>query len=277
MNILPAPVLAFDAEIITWVVVGVVMFVGWLAKTIAENKQRREAQDRITEGKASQGGSQPSKVDELAARRRAQLQELARQRRGESAGAQDPSPMAREPGNLTINERDERGRAKAEYERRAAALRAQRAADQAPARPPSAEEQRREGSQREAARTQVAQRQADQEQAEQEQRQQQQRRAARAAQAKTRPTASGQLRDRHIQPQESHLHTVESPVAAYPEPRQLGKMARQVTAKRKRKAPATGGGAALSAMLRGRALRQAFVLKEILDRPMALRNDEQQY
>ena len=77
MNILPAPVLAFDAEIITWVVVGVVMFVGWLAKTIAENKQRREAQDRITEGKASQGASQgglqPSKVDELAARRRAQL------------------------------------------------------------------------------------------------------------------------------------------------------------------------------------------------------------
>ena len=185
--------------------------------------------------------------------------------------------MAREPGNLTINERDERSRAKAEYERRAAALRAQRRADQAPPQPPSAEAQRREASQREAARRQVAQQQAQQERDEQEQRQQQQRRAARAAQAKTRRTASGQVRDRHIQPQEPHLHTVESPVAAHPGSQQLGKMTRQRTVKRERKAPAAGGDVPLSAMLRGRSLRQAFVLKEILDRPMALRNDEQQY
>ena len=50
MNFHLAPVLAFDAEVITWVIVGVVMFVGWIGKTIAENKQRREAQDRIAEG-----------------------------------------------------------------------------------------------------------------------------------------------------------------------------------------------------------------------------------
>jgi len=121
-----APTLAFNYE--QWLLgigIFVAMAISWISNILKEKKQRRQAeQQTVSRGNApARADKADRKVltpDELAARRRAQLQKMAQ---GGSVEGRSRSSGQPEPANLTMAERVRRARAKAEYERRAGALR----------------------------------------------------------------------------------------------------------------------------------------------------------
>ncbi|MBI1335379.1 MAG: hypothetical protein GC164_00280 [Phycisphaera sp.] len=108
--------LALNADVIQLVIYGVVglfVFGGWVAKL---GKKLNEPAQR---------GNRPSpslSLEEMAARRRARLQQMSGQRSG-SATPRPPQPA--QPTNMTLAEASERARAQKAYEARAAQLRQQ--------------------------------------------------------------------------------------------------------------------------------------------------------
>lgn len=147
-------------DLIVWGVVGVVFFGSWVAnamKKANEQREMRELERRIKQntggrsaqadgpGETTTSGSSAMSAEELAARRRQQLQALAK-KRGQGRGTQKKiltrSKPGEEPQNLTMAQRIERAKAKAQYRERAARLAQQKTQSQAQpqaARPPQAQ------------------------------------------------------------------------------------------------------------------------------------------
>ena len=104
------------------IAVGVLLVVG---SAIANKvKQSQQSQSGSTPSPGS--GGRQARLQELAARRQQQLQELARRQRAPGAG----------PSNITsMDQQAQRTQARTDYDRRAEALRRQRAAQQSPTQP----------------------------------------------------------------------------------------------------------------------------------------------
>lgn len=226
-------------------------------------------------------GGRPS-LDEVTRRKRQELQELARQQRGAQASAGGDV----DPGNMTMAERIARARAKQQYEQRAAqAGQGRQAAPQsqplpsaqrqAPARGPSGGRAgagpRQERA--EALRRKMEARRQQQQQAQARRQQQiQQAKAQRSAPARQPRPATGQVpRGQNLSPQDQVHRRVSN---ADQSPMKIGSARRQAEAGSppavtKRRANAAGLN---FAKLSQADLRRAFILKEVLDRPVAERD-----
>ncbi|MCC7205425.1 MAG: hypothetical protein IT441_10125 [Phycisphaeraceae bacterium] len=137
-------------EIVTYAIGGVIVVGGWVINHLRQMAEKRAAEDRArrkleefgrqvtSQGAADRPKNLPT-ADDLAMRRRQQLQELAQQRR-QAAGQPRPVTPKPEPDNLTLSQARERQRAVEAYRRRAEALEQQR--HQRPAHiPPGAKPQ----------------------------------------------------------------------------------------------------------------------------------------
>ena len=240
-----------------------IMVIGAIANAVKDLWQKKDEtkpeSDKGSRPLQDQPSSRPagqSPADELAARRRRQLQELARRRTGSQ-----PQPPAQtgEPANLTSAQRAQRQRAKAEYERRAAELSAQR----------QAEAQRRT--------VDAPPRQA---------------RPTRPQTTPQQPPTPGQRQAPRQTVEQRHLQTgvrtlrSKRAIGAEPGSHNLGAGATQVDVSRgghegepvHRHVPdvlaAPPRGPSMIAKMLGqkRSLQRAIVLKEILDRPIGLRD-----
>lgn len=223
-------------------------WIGSVLKKSGEQRQREE------------GGVEVSaELDQMAAHRREQLRQAARQR----TRMQAPSGLSPgEPGNMTMAERIARARAKAQYEQRA----------QGEARPTQAsqpqvpnEAQRRVLAQRQAAEVQQRAQQQTQRRA---QRQVQQRTRQQQAQAHAQAQAQARQRGRLL-----HEPT--------PVPKPTTSTVRRLVPSRPKRSKtppahpvpvATFGTLDLSKPLSRADLRNAIILKEVFDKPIALRD-----
>lgn len=134
MNLYQPTLAAIDWGMVIFVVVAFGGSVGgWILKKAKEASEAREQREvllrRQMRGDFS-GTGESASLDDLAARRRRELQALAQRRGGGSGPASAPpaAPLrsdARTPDNLNMQQASQRSTAKAEYERRAAALRQQ--------------------------------------------------------------------------------------------------------------------------------------------------------
>lgn len=266
------PMLGNSWEEIVTVAIGLVIVVGSAVANAL--KQQREKRTRLDQelGSRGGGGDQPielkdedlagssaSRAEMLAQRRRAQLQELARQRASQSGGAPAGGAAAGSSGRTL-------------YERRAEALR--RAQQQTPERGGVGELER----QREAAYQRAkaeAQRRARLEQARQQAQAQAQARAAQEArQAELSRVRQAELaaerarvereaqRQRQRSDREAHLSHVA-------DEHQPGAVTRAAADSQ------PGQPGSLAAALRGGSLRRAIVLKELLDPPVGMRKPDQ--
>ncbi len=235
-------------EIITWGVFAVVMVGSWVLKGIKHQNEKRNSQQMSIRRSAEMPQMQTRAVssEELAAKRRRQLQELAQRRRAAKSGV-GPQPTAKkEPSNLTMGQRAERAKAQAQYRARAEALKQKQAQEAALA------QRKAKAQQAQAQRQQQARAQS------QRSRQIQQQRAKAAAAAQRRAALPSKQRShkdaKRIEAEHRqgvvHRHVPDSTANAYAE-----KTAR---------APGK----------RMRSLREAVVFKEIIDPPLALRQDQ---
>ncbi len=262
------PLLGNSWEEIVTVAIGLVIVVGSAVANAL--KQQREKRARLDQELSSRGGGgdQPielkdedlagsgaSRAEMLAQRRRAQLQELARQRAGQSGGAPAGGAAAGSSGRTL-------------YERRAEALR--RAQQQTPARSDAGElERQREAAYQRAkaeaqrrARLEQARQQA-QARAAQEARQAELSRVRQAELAAERARVEREaLRQRQLSDREAHLSHVA-------DEHQPGAVTRAAADSQ------PGQPGSLAAALRGGSLRRAIVLKELLDPPVGMRKPDQ--
>lgn len=247
---------------------------GWIAsalKKAEETRQARRAAERQSEGAAPlRRTGERTRLDEVVERRRRQLEEIAARRRGRTrpegdgvaarSGAAGPTM---EPGNLTAAERAARERAKQQYQARAEMLRRQREAAEREAA------QRIEREQRQRERAAELARQAEEVKRQRELARQQR---ARQGQRSTRPISRrGNVAT--VRPAgastEGGISGTRAPVEAAAISAPGGTTAKSAHAATK---PIR-----LAGMRLGRqALRQALVMKEILDPPVALRDPYQE-
>ena len=256
-------ILALDImNIIIFSLAGIIIVGGWVAKAI-----------KNVSGSGGGGGSTSTgtrqRLDELAARRREQLQQLARQRRGQTGS---------EPTNLSMAERIQRARAKGDYEKRAQRLRSQQAE---PAR--TGEMEARVAAEREARASAQREAQVRQQRVEEHRRQELQRQAQLREQ-KRRAQLRQQQQQRRQRPTPTSHKTLRKLM-----PSELGKGAREVDTEQH---SLTGSDessrvhrhvpdavmlvehhAARRIQFNARSLRQAIILKELLDPPVALRQN----
>lgn len=186
--------------------------------------------------------------EELAARRR---EELRRLMLGKGTPAAKPAPpQPAQPTNLSLGEQAERERAKRLYEERVAAQRAAAAAErqgtQTPAQP-GVEARRRAAldakrRELEQAKRELARRQAE------------------AARADAQKQAAAQARQQPAPAQEV--------VYEAPEP-----IAEPTSAKPAAKSDASSKANRIATLLRGKGARDVMLLREVLDRPLALRDE----
>ena len=238
------------------VIIFLVIFVGgWVIKLL--NKMSEESQGKERKGSAS--GSTPSEQDyeALAEHRRQQLQAQARQRRDHPPTQASTQPPAQDLAAMSMAERIELARQRqsrpaprAEVQQRAEAmLRAQQQAAQEQAE--------------QARRAEIARRQAQQQQA--------QRQRAAPQQAQQAPRRRDKLSG--IPQREEHLHQASRQRVLSGKRGRGAKpaLAREADTgpRRRRRKPLLD----LSRLNR-RSLKQAVVLKEILDQPLALRNPQ---
>ena len=112
-----------------WVVVAVFFLIAvihWVTNMLKEQAQKRQAEERIQDRTASPEGqlaAKASRLEDWAAQRKAQLEELMRRRRTSQQQSRSDPVSQGQPSNLTLGQAEERVRAKAAYERRAEALR----------------------------------------------------------------------------------------------------------------------------------------------------------
>ncbi|MCC7407651.1 MAG: hypothetical protein IT442_06240 [Phycisphaeraceae bacterium] len=149
-------------EIVTYAIGGVIVVGGWVInhlrqmaeKRAAEERARRKLEEITRQGGTPTASGRPQKLptaDDLAMRRRQQLQELAQQRR-QAAGQPRQATPKPEPDNLTLSQARERQRAVEAYRRRAEALEQQRHKQSARRDPPTSLSQQKPASPRPIAR-----------------------------------------------------------------------------------------------------------------------------
>lgn len=244
-----------------WVVlVGATMVGSWIGNA----KKKQQEQRKRDEGPAA------VELEEMASRRREQLRQASNQR----AQAQNqPRAAGGEPGNMTMAERIARARAKAQYEQRAQSK--GRPAQVSQPQVPN-EAQRRVLAQRQAElerRRQAAQAQQQaQQQAKQQQAQRRAQQHARQQQARAHAQAQTQAR------RSGRLVHEPSPV---PEPttsttRRLvpERSSRRVTRKPEPVLIPADSSPIPHGPLSRADLRRAIILKEVLDKPLALRDTQ---
>lgn len=271
-------------DTVIWIGIAVVVTAGsaignWM-KQRAEREQAQKAADRRRHAAGSTGSGD---LDDVASRRREQLRQMSQQRQtqgnaGRAGATSGGTSGGGEPTNLTMAERIARARAKAQYEQRAEGLRDRGRSESArTARPaeesPAAATSRREQAELEARRRQqVAQRDASEARAREQQRraaqqaqQRQRQQAAQRQQQLAQQQAATLRRQRELQSMavaedhgpidagESVVHRHVPDAEALPVPELI--QAESVS---------------LSKMNRA-SWRRAIILKEVIDRPVALR------
>ncbi len=230
-------------------------WIGNIKKNQAEQRKRDEGPGAL-------------ELEEMAARRREQLKQASRQRvqANPSAGG-----AAGEPGNMTMAERIARARAKAQYEQRTQEAGRPQQASQ-PQVPNEA--QRRALAQRQAELDRRRQAAANQAQQQQRAQQQAQRRAQQQARQRAQAHAQAQAQARR---RGTLLHDP----APVPEPTASTTRRLVTDTPAKRRKPATSpvlvpaaGDVIPQGPLSRADLRRAIILKEILDKPIALRETQ---
>lgn len=225
----------------------------WIREQIEAEKLRRARMDRMESDANAEASGQTSK-EEMAKRRMEELLALI----GSRPSAPPPQqPVSEQPTNLSIAERGARDRARAIYEQRAAELRRQRATAQAPQPVP----QQAQIDAQELARLEAARRRA----REAALRQQKANEAARRAKAAaTRPAP------RHEPVALASLEEISTAPAAT-----LTPAPRPRTAPSQRATPSPTAAAAKLPAIKGRNLRDIFILREIIDPPVGMRQSDE--
>ncbi|MCE9591417.1 MAG: hypothetical protein K8S99_12930 [Planctomycetes bacterium] len=235
--------------------------VRWIKKQmdeakVAQERRRQQIEQESrgglsgTQSGTTSGGMSTEDIQEAAARRRAELERRA--------AVQRPAPAARpaagtEPGNMTLAERLERARARQKYEQRAQELRKTQQAAQPQQAPRGAPVNRQESDRLAAATSKRRRVEAAQRAVAENQRQKQ------AQQAAVRKHDD----DRRVA-MDKPMGTADAPAAA-----QAATAAQPVSGK----VVAVPGTRSRTGMVMGRSLREAMILKEILDPPLALREN----
>lgn len=243
-----------------WIVIIGASIVGSMIGNVKKKSQAQRKRDE---------GHNPQQLEEMAARRRAELRQQAGSRM-QTPGSH-PSGGGDEPGNLTMAERIARARAKAQYEQRS--QRVQQPEQSAPPQGPNAA-QRRALAQRQVELERRRQTTRAQQQAQHRARMQAQQRARqqarqRAQRQRAHAQAQAQARQRGVL---VHEHVV------VPEPSQSttrrsvlpGKSTRPVTQPIEL-TPLPTSGSDLTRHMTRDDLRKAIVMNEVLGKPVGLR------
>ncbi len=237
-------------DVLTFAFIALFIVGPWISKAM---KKAGQSGSRPTSGRSTvrhtPSRDLPSATD-LALRRQKRLQELAQRRRTAATGQQPP--RGPEPSNLSMAQRLERQRAKAMYEQRARKLRQQQTQPQQPHTVIQQPTQRPQ--------QQIAQQRLARQHARQIKRQQQRQRAeALRYMTQQRKAAAAKLAQPQQRPKLSRIAT---------------KHDRGIVHRHVPDAPTTTVTAAHRPRIRylnARSLRNAIMLKEILDPPVALR------
>ena len=252
---LPTTLALILSDIIFYGMIAVFVVVPWIVKTykkITQNQTQTPPSSTLPGDRTFESSSSHKpNANELAAMRREKLQELAHKRRAAISDRSTPSSQS-EPSNLTMAQRVERARAKTQYKKRAQDLQQQRQASQQPQQAAQTTTARQRAQQRKLARKQALAQKRAQALQRQHAAAQQQRSAApqkptppkRLVKSKPQLTSFEAEHDQGI----VHRHVPDAPT----------------TVKKKSTPHLQRVGAS--------SLRQAIVLKEILDRPIALRD-----
>ncbi|MCC6581708.1 MAG: hypothetical protein IT440_14850 [Phycisphaeraceae bacterium] len=219
--------------------IGVIIFVG-SAIVNAMRKDRQKAQTRTPPPSPAEG---QRKLDELAQRRRRQLQELARQQQGKPA----------QPDNLTVHQARKREQARLMYQRRAEALRQPQLSQPPQAQQPTPAPVLNEAA-REALQQQDERRQHEEEQ---RQREQAQRRRQHLSAVQEQEELSLKQRQQQLAEAERSLEQREAVLG------QRIRESRLIAAQQ---------GLNPNPSDKRRHWRRAWMLKEILDQPVGLRD-----
>lgn len=272
-----APILAATTqEIITWSVVLVIMVGSWVAKQVKESQGRRSSEGQSGNAGETDAGRE-QRLQELAARRREQLRQMSQQR-----GTQPTGP-GEQPTNLTSAQHGERARARTLYERRAEALRRAQSQGQPAAQPrpplaqPVGHAQAREpyaATEARAAEPAHAHTAETERHQQAEQAQRQQRLDSLANRERDQETARERVRAKR----DAELGAGARNVVERSAHRADGESStRRIVADAESTAYVLDSKARsrFQAALQGRSLRDAIVLKEILGRPLALRQGDE--
>jgi hypothetical protein len=244
------PMLAVDEKWFYYVVVGIAIAASIISNMVKEAKQRREQRERQL-AKGSEAGDDlpdrpvPSSLGELTQRRRRQLQQLAHRRKATESRSGAGTAISKDMANLTAAQRGERERARAAYEQRAAQLRGQ--VERKATTPPEVAVRRTKLTRRKPQQT-VGQ----------------------------RPLLGSGilLGDKPRLPVELGSRDLGTGVITAAPSRIPGEADRPVRHVPDVRLPASSRRAPIASFLRHRrSLRTAVLLKEILDRPIALRDD----
>ncbi len=267
------------ADLIGLAIAAVLMVGSGVANWLKQQREKSEAERRVREQREQvQLRTQlpreaPATLDDAASQRREQLRQLALQRqRQQAAGGGSmnaPMPAGAEPTNLTMAERIARARAKEQYAQRAEALRRQREASASQAEDPRASQRVAAERARQEARARA---QLEAERAREERARRAREQAQRAEQEKRRqrrePATRGPARPRERAAAAAPVarKSLVGTIAAGSAAAHATPLAHAV------QVGSVGGGMTLDRA----ALRQAIILKEVLDRPLALRGPVQQ-
>lgn len=269
-------------DTIIWIGIAVVVTAGSaIGNWMKQRAEREKAQQAADRRRHSAGSTGKGDLDDVAARRREQLRQMSQRQQSQAraGGVSGGAAGGGEPTNLTMAERIARARAKAQYEQRAEGLRDRGRSE--PAQTPRAEgesqaaaDRRREQAQLEQRRRQQQaqrrQREAAESRAEQQQRAQQaqQRQRQQAAQrqkqlAQQRAAAQRRQRAESMRVAEEHgpIDAGESVVQRHVPDAEPVPVPELIEVE-----PVS-----LSKMNRA-SWRRAIILKEVLDRPVALRD-----
>ncbi len=268
-------------EVIGAAVVIVIMIASAITNWVKKKSEERELRRRRESGMHSRLGG---RLDTVAEKRREQLQQQAQQRQHPPM---ELTGIDSEPGNLSMAERIARARAKAEYERRAGDLRSSQTqdtpADNRAYKSPREQLEREREALRHRRREQeqkqlqarreaeLARRQAyEQQQARRRQQQQQHTQRHRQPVTQRRPVITGPATDQHTLLNEmENIHRIsEQERNRHPLPSRLSPhtaVTDQVVTRAMTSIISAG-------RLSPAMLRQAVVLKELLNRPIALRD-----
>lgn len=287
------PTLAQQFDVIEVIIygIGAVIFVGsMISSSLSKNKKKGGGAKRRPRGGRADSGGRPS-MDDLAAKRRRELQQKAQQRRqgGGSPPSRPGSPggPTPDPSNMTMAERIARARAKQQYEQRAQGQ---------PRRGPSlpspdeveAERQRRQAAalqrrDQEAALARQeqrvrAQREADEARRQQAARQQAARQQAARRAKPSRPARPAAPRPGHgiNVPDHEEVHRLLEDASPPAGATEVGIAEIGSGRKRRRRGKSSRSSLIDFDRLSRADLRRALILKEVLDKPVALRDASSQ-
>lgn len=267
-------------------IITAVIIISVLRAVLSGDPKKKAKNQRARDRAAADSGSggRPS-LDEVTRRKRQQLQELARQRGGTQASAGGASGGQADPGNMTMAERIAQARAKQQHAQRVAQAGPARQAPsqglpsqqrQTPARGASgaaAQQQRAE-----ALRQQLEARRLQQQQAKARRQQQIQKaksqRAATSSRSAQRPApASRQAPHGIAVPEHQEVHRMVTNAEEAPAVTKRSRRQTEIADRGAGDRPARRNAGGLNfAKLSVADLRRAFILKEVLDKPVSERD-----